>query len=116
MTGIPFAYTFFSTMAPKTAIKPHYGASNLKVRFHLPLEVPKSGESFLRVAGEARFWKEGEMIAFDDSYEHEAQNLSEIEERVVLLFDIWHPDLKKREIDEIQGMFKKVSELAKQPK
>jgi hypothetical protein len=31
---------------------------------------------------------------------------------VVLLFDIWHPDLKKKEIEEIQTMFGKVEALA----
>ncbi len=37
MTGIPFAYSFFSTLAPGSTIAPHYGASNLKLRCHLPL-------------------------------------------------------------------------------
>ena len=37
MTGIPFAYSFFSTLAPGSTIAPHFGASNLKLRCHLPL-------------------------------------------------------------------------------
>ncbi len=97
MTGTPFSYTFFSTMAPKTSIKPHFGACNLKLRCHFPLFVPE--ESYLRVAGEARPWEEGKMIVFDDSYEHEAANLNTSQERVILLIDIWHPDLTKSEID-----------------
>ena len=86
-------------MKPKTSIKPHYGATNLKLRCHFPLFVPD--EAFLRVAGDPRPWVEGKMIVFDDSYEHEAANLSDTEERVILLIDIWHPDLHRDEILEI---------------
>lgn len=63
----------------------------MKLRCHFPLFVPE--ECYLRVAGDPRPWVEGEMIIFDDSYEHEAANLSPDKERVILLMDIWHPDL-----------------------
>ena len=86
-------------MQPKTSINPHYGATNLKLRCHFPLFVPD--EAFLRVAGDPRPWTEGKMIIFDDSYEHEAANLSEQDERVILLIDIWHPELERNEITEI---------------
>ena len=75
MSNTPFSYTFFSTMKPKTFIKPHYGATNLKLRCHFPLFVPE--EAYIRVAGDPRPWQEGKMLVFDDSYEHEAANLSE---------------------------------------
>jgi aspartate beta-hydroxylase len=96
MTGTPFSYTFFSTMHPKTSISSHYGATNLKLRCHFPLIVPE--EAYLRVAGDPRPWEEGKMVIFDDSYEHEAANLSDSQERVILLIDIWHPDLHPEEI------------------
>lgn len=54
------------------------------------------------------------MIIFDDSYEHEAANLSDTEERVILLIDIWHPDLHEEEISEITGMFKRLDEIIRQ--
>ena len=97
MTGTPFSYTFFSTMSPRAEIKPHYGACNLKLRCHFPLFV--SDECYLRVAGDPRPWEEGKMIVFDDSYEHEAANLSHDKDRVILLMDIWHPDLVTGERD-----------------
>ena len=78
-------------MSPKASIAPHYGACNLKLRCHFPLFVPE--EAFIKVAGESRPWEEGKMLIFDDSYEHEAANLSPDKERVILLIDIWHPDL-----------------------
>ena len=99
MTGTPFSYTFFSTMSPMASIKPHYGACNLKLRCHFPLFVPE--EAYLSVADDARPWKEGEMMIFDDSYVHEAHNLNKEKERVILLIDIWHPDLAPTEIVQI---------------
>ena len=65
-------------------------------------------ESYLRVAGDPRPWEEGKMVIFDDSYEHEAANLSKEMERVILLIDIWHPDLVPTEIAQIQNMFVQV--------
>ena len=59
-------------------------------------------EAFLGVAGDYRPWEEGKMMIFDDSYEHEAANLSPDKERVILLIDIWHPDLVPTEIDAVR--------------
>jgi aspartate beta-hydroxylase len=106
MTGTPFSYTFFSTMKPKAYISPHHGACNIKLRCHFPLFVPE--EAFLRVASDPRPWEEGKMIVFDDTYEHEAANLSDTQERVILLIDIWHPDLLEQERIAIKEMFVKV--------
>lgn len=106
MVDTPFSYTFFSTMKPGTSIKAHYGACNLKLRCHFPLFIPK--ESFIRVGGDPRSWEEGKMIIFDDTYEHEAANMSKKEERVILLIDIWHPDLIEDERKAIIAMFKKM--------
>jgi aspartyl/asparaginyl beta-hydroxylase (cupin superfamily) len=61
----------------------------------LPLVVPpQCGE--LRVGNDRRSWREGELLVFDDTMEHEAWNESR-EERVVLLFDIWRPELGEAE-------------------
>ena len=98
MTDTPFSYTFFSTMKPGTMINSHYGPINMRLRCHLPLVVPDDGSAFLRVAGETKIWKEGEPIVFDDSYEHEACNISKSQERAILLMDVWHPELSIQEI------------------
>ena len=112
MTNTPFSYTFYSTMSPLASIAPHYGACNLKLRCHFPLFVPE--ESFLKVAGIAKPWEEGKMVVFDDSFEHEAANLSADKERVILLIDIWHPDLVPAEINQIRNMFGQVEQMIKQ--
>jgi aspartate beta-hydroxylase len=46
----------------------------------------------LRVGGEDHHWREGEVVVFDDTYEHEAWNRSE-RTRVVMIFDLWNPFL-----------------------
>ena len=103
MEGTPFSYTFFSTMKPGTSIKAHYGPTNIKLRCHFPLYV--NDEAFLRVASNPMNWAAGKMIIFDDTFEHEAANMSKAEDRVLLLFDIWHPELIKEEKEAIVKMF-----------
>ncbi|QIB65497.1 aspartyl/asparaginyl beta-hydroxylase domain-containing protein [Kineobactrum salinum] len=85
----------FSRLAPGARIEPHHGAVNSRLICHLPLVVPSHcGE--LRVGNYSRAWREGELLIFDDSVEHEAWNQSQ-EPRVVLLFDIWRPELSPEE-------------------
>jgi aspartyl/asparaginyl beta-hydroxylase (cupin superfamily) len=45
----------------------------------------------------------GEVLAFDDSIEHEARNDSD-ELRVVLIFDVWNPLLSPAERDMVQAL------------
>ena len=37
-------------------------------------------------------WKEGEVLLFDDSYEHEVWN-DATSTRAVLIIDLWHPEI-----------------------
>ena len=53
---------------------------------------PTNGRS-IRVGDEVRTWVEGRCLLFDDSFEHEVWNDAD-EERLVLIVDVWHPDLK----------------------
>ena len=43
-----------------------------------------------------REWEKGKAWVFDDTIEHEASNSSD-RTRVVLLFDIWRPELDEEE-------------------
>lgn len=81
----------FSRLAPGTRIEPHHGAVNTRLIGHLPLVVPEDCGA-LRVGNQQRAWREGELLIFDDSMEHEAWNHSQAP-RIVLLFDIWRPEL-----------------------
>jgi len=51
----------------------------------------------LRVGEKTRTWEEGKAIIFDDSYEHEVWNYSDCH-RIVLVLDVWHPDLSPSKI------------------
>lgn len=51
----------------------------------------------LRVGSEIKYLSEGKMIIFDDSFEHEAWNDCP-SPRIVLIFDIWHPDFSAEEV------------------
>ena len=85
----------FSKLAPGADIAPHHGVINTRLICHLPLIVPQDCGS-LRVGNYAREWREGEALIFDDSIEHEAWNDSPLP-RVVLLFDLWRPELDEEE-------------------
>ena len=85
---------FFSRLKPGTHIPPHFGIANNRLTLHLPLIVP--GDCAIRVGNEMHAWREGELFAFDDSFEHEAWNRSS-EDRVVLIFESHHPDLSPDE-------------------
>lgn len=91
----------FSLLAPHTAIPAHVGVSNARLVCHLPLDVPPG--CWFRVGAETRYWKEGEALVFDDTIEHEALNPSD-QLRVVLIFDVWHPDLTAPEREAIAGV------------
>lgn len=43
-----------------------------------------------------RSWKDGEWLIFDDSFEHEVWN-NGTSARLVLIVDVWHPDLTDEE-------------------
>ena len=93
---------FFSLLKPKQHIKAHYGLSNHSLTVHLPLIVPDKCK--LRVDDTWHNWEEGKLVIFDDTFDHEAINESE-QERVVLIFSIWHPELTVEEQQDIKATF-----------
>lgn len=84
----------FSLLAPHTAIPAHVGYNNARLVCHLPLVVPPG--CWFRVGAETRLWERGRAFVFDDTIEHEAMNPSD-DLRIVLIFDVWHPDLSAAE-------------------
>lgn len=92
----------FSLLRPGARIAPHTGMVNTRLTCHLPLVVPP-GCGF-RVGNETREWEVGKLLIFDDSIEHEAWNNSD-RDRVVLIFDIWRPELSEQERREVAALF-----------
>jgi aspartate beta-hydroxylase len=81
---------YFAALKPRGHVRPHWGPHNARLRCQLGLVIPDNCE--LRVGPETRRWQEGRVLIFDDSFEHEVFNRSN-ETRIVLVLDIWHPDL-----------------------
>lgn len=85
----------FSQLLPGAIIEPHHGVINSRLICHLPLIVPPNCGA-LKVGAQQRSWEEGKVMIFDDSVRHEAWNTSDAL-RVVLIFDIWRPELDEEE-------------------
>jgi len=98
----------FSRLEPGAHIPPHSGMLNCRLICHLPLIVPKG--CWLRVGNETREWEEGKLLIFDDSIEHEARNPSG-ELRIILLFDIWRPEISEEERDGISAIFHAIDDF-----
>ncbi|MEO8101842.1 MAG: aspartyl/asparaginyl beta-hydroxylase domain-containing protein [Betaproteobacteria bacterium] len=95
----------FSLLRPGARIPPHTGMLNTRLICHLPLIVP--GNCGFRVGNEIREWVEGKAWLFDDTMEHEAWNLSD-QTRVILLFEIWRPELSAAERRQLCAMFEAI--------
>ena len=94
---------FFSFLKPSQSIAPHFGQSNHALTVHLPLDIPPN--CYLTVGSQKRYWQQDEVLIFDDSFLHSANNQSD-RMRVVLIFSIWHPDLSGDERIAVQESFK----------
>ncbi len=99
------APSVFSALHPGAHIAPHHGPRNGLLRVHLPLLAPE--RCFLNVGSELFSWQDGKVEIFDDSFSHQAWNLSD-RTRIVLHFDIYHPgwtDEEVERLDEIDRYF-----------
>lgn len=99
----PSAY--LSLLKPGAHIPPHTGMLNCRYICHLPLIVPPGCE--FRVGNRVIEWQEGQLIVFDDTVDHEAWNRGS-QNRLVLLFEIWSPDLSDIEIKLIRLLLESV--------
>jgi Aspartyl/Asparaginyl beta-hydroxylase len=91
---------YVSRLAPHSRVAPHFGPTNMRLRCHLGISVPR--DCGLSVGGVVTRWEEGRCVVFDDSFEHFVWNDSD-EERIVLIADLWHPDLGNREVELLEG-------------
>jgi aspartate beta-hydroxylase len=98
----------FSLLRPGARIPPHHGFMNARLICHLPLIVPSG--CALRVGNETRVPREGELLLFDDSIEHEAWNSSS-KPRAVLIFDVWRPELSEKERTLVAAMLSAINQF-----
>merc|ERR1712066_180632 len=90
-----YSHAFFSALTPGSHIMKHCGPSNRMLRCWLPLCGCEG--CTLRVGDTIVHPKEGEAFAWDQSFEHEVWHEGE-ETRVILIVDVWHPDLTDPEV------------------
>ena len=96
----------FSLLRPGMHIEPHHGFMNARYICHLPLIVPEG--CAMRVGSQTRAWTEGQACVFDDSIEHEAWNRHPDRLRVVLIFDVWRPELTAAERNFVSSVLQAV--------
>lgn len=95
----------FSQLRPGAHIPPHNGLVNTRLICHLPLIVPH--DCSFRVGNDIRVPVEGRAWVFDDTMEHEAWNRSG-QTRIILLFEIWRPELTEEERALVCAMFEAI--------
>ena len=82
---------FFSILSPRKHIPHHRGPWAGVLRLHLGLLVPEPRHQCrIRIADQVYAWREGEVIIFDDTYNHEVWNDTD-GYRVVLFVDFARP-------------------------
>ncbi len=96
-----FGFVAFSKLTPGTHLKAHTGSSNLRLRYHLGINVPEPNLVKIRVGNETRSWEEGKCIIFDDSFEHEV-NHNGTKDRIVFIVDLWHPQINSHYINTLK--------------
>ena len=95
----------FSRLTPGAKIPPHHGLINTRLICHLPVITPPG--CVFRVGNDVREWRDGQAWAFDDTIEHEAANTSD-RDRIVLIFDVWKPELTAAERDLVTALFQTI--------
>ena len=92
-----FGFVAFSKLTPSTHIKAHTGSCNVRLRYHLGIDVPEPDLVKIRVGDEKRSWIQDKCIIFDDSFEHEVFHDGS-KDRITLIVDLWHPELSSEDI------------------
>lgn len=93
---------YFSILAPGARIPAHNGQVNSHVTVHLPLHV--SDEARIKVGDKWHNWRSGRAFIFDDSFEHAVENNADTP-RVLLVFEVWNPQLSLAERAAVEASF-----------
>ena len=97
----------WSRLKPGAHIAPHVGMLNCRLICHIPILTAPA--CTLRVGSETRTWAPRVPLIFDDSIEHEARNAGD-QERVVLLFEVWRPEVPEADRETIARMLEAIGE------
>ena len=97
-----FGSVFFSALKGGAKIPKHTGATNINLTCLLGLK--NLEETVFNVNGEEKKWGDHEIIIFDDSFEHDVINTGK-STRIILIIEIFHPDLNEIEREMFQNMY-----------
>ena len=92
MESVPLAGRIagFNRQKPKSGIPLHSDGNNMWLTTQMGVKIPDGEKAFIKVGGESRYWKRGECLLYDTTYNHETMNESEDQERVVLHIDFFN--------------------------
>ena len=92
-----FGNAFCSKIMPGTIITPHCGPTNVRHRLQYAITMPPTSnqQAGLKVGDDQVLtWQQGKAFVFDDSFEHSVDySTNSRGERIVLIVDLWHPEL-----------------------
>ena len=105
--GSIYGNVMFSVLKPGSMIEPHTSPCNFRLRCHLAL-CASTGFT-LRVGECTGSWETSRLLIFDDSFVHSVEHRGSLgqdaDKRVVLIFDIWHPDISHSEQQALKYTF-----------
>tara|TARA_R110002124_G_scaffold132852_2_gene295432 strand:+ start:499 stop:1131 length:633 start_codon:yes stop_codon:yes gene_type:complete len=76
-----------SVLKPKAVILPHYGPWAGGIRVHIGVSTPNSNDCYIDIEGHRYSWRDDELVAFSDIYEHQVKNNTDTP-RVILFMDL----------------------------
>lgn len=107
MMGCVYGNAMISVLGPGSQIEAHTGPCNFRLRCHLALVENKN--CGIQVGSEVKNWEQGKLMVFDDSFVHRVWHETSLEgsgnDRVVLIFDVWHPEVNHDERQLLNHLF-----------
>lgn len=80
----------FAELPSGGKLNPHRDPFAGSLRYHLGLSTPNDDQCYIDVDGVRHVWHDGEAILFDETYVHEAHNITDTN-RIILFCDVERP-------------------------
>lgn len=96
-----YGWLFISILDPGAHIPRHRGRYNHKLTCHIGID--GLDDCYFMIDGKKMKWEKGGYFVFNDFSYHEVIHNGD-KNRVVLIFDLFHPELKNYEINQIKYM------------
>lgn len=80
----------FASLPPGARLVQHRDPYAGSLRYHLGLVTPNDPGCYIEVDGQRYHWRDGEVVMFDETYIHHAENTTQ-QQRVILFCDVERP-------------------------